>query len=320
MNEYYENYGSDYENYGSDDDDYDYDNKYNVVEDSYTSKKDKIVEDKDEEFDKDNINEALIEACKNQKLKMVKRLIEAGADVNFVDDRSMSALDIMCDDDGYSGEIIEKIVEVLIEAGADIEHIYDHKTPLYRACDIGNGETAKLLIKAGANVNAITDMGETPLMAATLSCGADVIELLFDAGADFHAKSYSTYEDDDERAGEGVVGLTAFQIAEKQGKGNWFVNIYNRKILEKQEKNLKILNSIIKQKENGEIGNLLKNLDDPNIINEILNMINDGKRKSTKRKSTKRRSVKRKSVKRKSVKRKSVKRKSVKRKSVKRNH
>lgn len=56
------------------------------------------------------------------------------------------------------------ILKLLITNGADIEiKDIDNETPLFAAIEIGNVETVELLVKAGANVNAKSEKGYTPL-------------------------------------------------------------------------------------------------------------------------------------------------------------
>lgn len=108
-----------------------------------------------------------------------------------------------------------KKIEFLLDHGADIERRYYHhekndpkhrgdarygfhlpdgcgRTPLMAAAGSGRVETVKLLIKHGADVNAIDYNGMTALMAAAKSMkgefSADVIRILIQNGADIKVK------------------------------------------------------------------------------------------------------------------------------------
>ncbi len=67
---------------------------------------------------------------------------------------------------------------------------YDPVTPLMIAVnDIGNAEIVKLLLQAGAEVNARTQNGLTPLMiAAKVNRNPEIAQLLLQAGAEVNAK------------------------------------------------------------------------------------------------------------------------------------
>lgn len=69
-----------------------------------------------------------------------------------------------------------------LDKGADINEI-DGVTALYIACEAGNVELAKLLIKHGADVNLPVSWQRTPLYAANKAGYADIVKLLLDNGA-----------------------------------------------------------------------------------------------------------------------------------------
>ena len=77
-----------------------------------------------------------------------------------------------------------KVVKFLLEAGADINFkaYYDTEandmTPLHKAARHGHAEVVRLLLDAGANAKALTSYGRTPLSMAETAGHADVVELL----------------------------------------------------------------------------------------------------------------------------------------------
>ncbi len=115
-----------------------------------------------------NGSTALMAAANNGRLKVVKKLVEEGADVNA---RSSAYGDTAL----YRA--VEKdyweIVKFLIEEGADFDSGTDWKvTPLMYAAAAGSLESLKILLKNGADVNLKDDEGLTALMRAarTVPC------------------------------------------------------------------------------------------------------------------------------------------------------
>mmetsp|Transcript_32798 Transcript_32798/g.75875 ORF Transcript_32798/g.75875 Transcript_32798/m.75875 type:complete len:186 (+) Transcript_32798:3-560(+) len=83
-------------------------------------------------------------------------------------------------------------------------------TALMNACRIGNAESVRLLIDAGAHVNTRGYWGETALHYAALqpaASTAEVIGLLLDAGALVGFRSYDRLQ-------------TAFEIANEEGNAH----------------------------------------------------------------------------------------------------
>ncbi|MBZ9963128.1 ankyrin repeat domain-containing protein [Mesorhizobium sp. BR1-1-2] len=74
-------------------------------------------------------------------------------------------------------------VVAALDKGANVDE-FDGVTPLYIACERGNVELAKLLIKRGADVNLPVSWQRTPLYTANKGGHADIVKLLLDGGAD----------------------------------------------------------------------------------------------------------------------------------------
>ncbi|MDB2414337.1 ankyrin repeat domain-containing protein [Rickettsiales bacterium] len=79
-----------------------------------------------------------------------------------------------------------RIVKILIENGADVNLICGKmwETPLYIAVKKGNEEISTLLIENGANVNALNLYKESPLHWAAFFCQEEIALKLIDNGAD----------------------------------------------------------------------------------------------------------------------------------------
>lgn len=78
---------------------------------------------------------------------------------------------------------------LLLRAGADPKGANRYGvTPLYLACANGNTEMIRLLLDAGGDVNAADPAGETPLMTVSRVGNIDAVRLLLDRGAVVDAK------------------------------------------------------------------------------------------------------------------------------------
>ncbi|CAG0889144.1 unnamed protein product [Darwinula stevensoni] len=94
------------------------------------------------------------------------------------------------------------IVDYLIDTcNADLEQKGSYKvpddqsvhevTPLWCAAVTGNLNVVKRLIKAGADINAVSDSGSTPVRSACFMTHHDVVEYLVKSGADIHRPNYN---------------------------------------------------------------------------------------------------------------------------------
>ena len=160
----------------------------------------------------------------SQNLGSVKLLLDAGASVKKIGGKFNTALQAAC----YAGHL--QIVDLLLTRGADIHISYDEEhypwtrfDALRRAIDSGHTETVKHLLESGANarassakkqvsnlhraatqnadivrmlldcwaeVDALDDGGNTPIMAAVMENKLEIVELLISRGADVNR--YST--------------------------------------------------------------------------------------------------------------------------------
>ena len=125
-----------------------------------------------------DVNTDLIEAVKNNQTNEVKRLIEAGADVNTTDVRGDTPLIKAA----YGGNF--ELTKLLLDLGADIHASSDGgHTSLHGAALNGDEKLAELLIDAGADPEASTIMGLTPLLLADRSANPNIVRLLVQSGA-----------------------------------------------------------------------------------------------------------------------------------------
>jgi len=88
---------------------------------------------------------------------------------------------------------LEKLVAKYLEKGVslDVTEGTYNQTPLFYACRNGHAGTARLLIKAGANVNHVSKRGKTPLMEAVERDRLSTVKLLMDEAEDLDANKVS---------------------------------------------------------------------------------------------------------------------------------
>ena len=122
--------------------------------------------------------------------KNIEDLLARGAEVNIRDGLGFSALHYAT----------VRIAKILIDHGADVNqparkkiqlkepseslfHSIENVTPLYIACNFGELDKVKLLITHGANINACSSTGMTPILIALLKGHTAVVHYLLENNA-----------------------------------------------------------------------------------------------------------------------------------------
>ena len=118
-----------------------------------------------------------------KSLKVVKWLIDNGANVNKSDEYDDTPLIIACE----SGN--KQIVEILLEADVDVNNALTDSNPLLIVCKSGRSDIAKILLEDGADANVCRN-GNTPLSIACLYNRTDIVRLLLNYGADVNETIY----------------------------------------------------------------------------------------------------------------------------------
>lgn len=140
-------------------------------------------------------------ACAFGNLRMVEKLIEAGADVNrlgklfILSPFGRSALSLS-PDERYSYPLLqaclsqreqEDVVKVLLKSGANVDmHTNGEVTALVAAIKAGKLGIVKILLDTDNNVNMSVGSFGSPLVAACTEGSLEMTKLLVEAGADLN--------------------------------------------------------------------------------------------------------------------------------------
>lgn len=125
------------------------------------------------------LNSLLLRVSAKGDIKIVKYLIEKGANVNASDEFGWTPLT-----HAASGGHTET-AKLLIKEGADVNKANNSgQTPLHAAASGNHTETAKLLIEAWADINYADNKGWTPLHVAEYKKAYAMKQLLIEKGAD----------------------------------------------------------------------------------------------------------------------------------------
>jgi ankyrin repeat protein len=117
----------------------------------------------------------------------VSQCIKSGADVNKKSAMAKASPLIIAVN--HSDRIPPEIVRLLIDARADVNYVDEYgTTPLVTASKNGYIEVVKLLIGGKANVNIKGGEGKTPLIYAAIEGHLDVVKMLIANGADLSIK------------------------------------------------------------------------------------------------------------------------------------
>jgi ankyrin repeat domain-containing protein 50 len=152
-------------------------------------------------------NNALQEASSRDHDKVVRMLIDAGADVNAQDGHGNNALQ------AASSRDHDKVVRMLIDAGADMNAQDGHGNNALQEASVRNHDkVVRMLIDAGADVNAQGGRGNNALQAASFEGHDKVVRMLIDAGADVNAHNALNPVGPETRAGEYGNALQAASV------------------------------------------------------------------------------------------------------------
>jgi ankyrin repeat protein len=136
------------------------------------------------------VDNPLVDAARRGELEVVRSLLEGGADVTEAQGDGLTALHAAAE----RGHV--EITKLLISAGAalEAETRIGRYTPLHLAGRGGHGRVVIALVEAGANVDATTsNTGVTPLhLSAAAVGGEQAVATLLDHGAQVNAREASS--------------------------------------------------------------------------------------------------------------------------------
>ena len=163
-----------------------------------------------------SINEDLMKAAESGEADTVKKLLDAGADVEAIDRKiGFTALS----HGAYSGG--EDVVSLLLEHGADVNR-QDNLgcPPLFYAVMRGRFHTAKLLLDKGADINAQcgqSSVKRVSILQRIINSGNSAhlyaddmikrVEFMVEHGADVHSLSVSTLREDYGKYANEIISL-----------------------------------------------------------------------------------------------------------------
>lgn len=138
-------------------------------------------------------------AAKSGNLKAAKLLIQHGADINVRDIEGTPLQIAINNNRSFHGNLAEdrklneKMAVLLVESGAKLREFSFGNTELHLAAIRGFAELIPVLVRHGAQVNAVNYYGHTPLYYAARHGHRAAVAALIDAGADKSALVETNY-------------------------------------------------------------------------------------------------------------------------------
>ena len=126
---------------------------------------------------------ALLHAIRLKNIKMIQVLLNAGANPNIVDERDQTPIVYAIENSRDAGAMTE--IRMLLAAGAIIDAVDKcGRTALDCAIEKSNLSVVKELLKRGANPNLVDKDLRAPLHYATIQSKTSIIQLLLEFGAE----------------------------------------------------------------------------------------------------------------------------------------
>ena len=133
------------------------------------------------------LTDELFKAIKQHDTEKIKEFIDSVDDVNIYNYRGYdfrTPLHHAC------SLVHADIARLLIDAGADMNAGEGGEwTPLHDACEAGHAEIVRLLLENGVNVNVVGKYSLRPLHIVAIRGCTDIARLLIENGADVNARN-----------------------------------------------------------------------------------------------------------------------------------
>lgn len=139
---------------------------------------------------------AVMEAISEGNVAQVKSILKEKVNINCHSEGESGPTTPLCEAVSGAKQSSRKIVKLLLEHGAD-RNLADLKgyTPLAIAAEEGHKKMVKILLKYGADVNAVSGHNVTPLYYALSNGHNELAELLIKKGADIDLALFELVED-----------------------------------------------------------------------------------------------------------------------------
>nr|XP_046254258.1 B-cell lymphoma 3 protein homolog [Scatophagus argus] len=159
-----------------------------------------------------------------QQAKMVETLVREGANPAVMDRNGQTAIHLCCE---YNQPDCLSIVLSCLSSLTCLEiRNYQGLSPLHLAVLRGHKDLARMLLDAGANINAMDiKSGQSPLMHAVESNNADMVHFLIECGCDVNSQSYSGNTALHSACGRGQVDTVRLLL--KSGADSSLKNYHN---------------------------------------------------------------------------------------------
>jgi ankyrin repeat protein len=143
----------------------------------------------------DELGEDLLDAVLDCNLKPVAKILDDGANIDYVNSEGKTALSIAIyglNEKGMTRQMrrgLKEIADYLLRRGADVNVLGCDPTPLGWAACAGDIFLVKALIKRGADVEAMLGGRTTALLTAIAEEREDCAIALIQAGANLHTRT-----------------------------------------------------------------------------------------------------------------------------------
>lgn len=121
---------------------------------------------------------------KSDDIEVLKLVVEKGVDVNMIVDTKCNHTKLLRACDYNQIDIVKYLLTL---PNIDIKVVSILKNTVLHLCD--KKEIAKMLVEAGADINALNNNGETPIMSDTYNNNIEKIKYLASNGADLTIKN-----------------------------------------------------------------------------------------------------------------------------------